>query len=528
MSQNIEYIGEKAYRIHIIEKGQTLYSISKAYNISIEEIQKDNPETLKPLSIDQIIKIYDKNLKIPKAKKENSIKFIEHVVAKKETLYGISKRYNVSIDDIKKYNIELKDGLKDGLILRIPSKNNNPLQLQEIILKKDSVKIIPPSPADNDLTDCSGASKKDVFKIALLLPLYLSEVDNIDVTQIKTNAELSNLKSLSFIHFYEGFLMAIDSMKRLGMKAEIYVYDVSEDTTRIRAILQKNELKLMDLIIGPVFGNCFKIAAQFALKNKIPIINPFSSRNSIVKNNPYVFKIMPSDSIISNYIASYITDSLPESNIIFIANDQKNIDEKLYRDAIKNEINKKNISTITISNNICKSYESESITKNIKANKKTIFLCFFEGEVAVSNFVRFWQKSENTQATVFSNSNWGLYDNIEIEYFLNLNLHITETFFIDYSDTVVKKFVANFLSTYYTEPNNLAFQGYDIGMFFMKSLYEYGSNFPKCLNAYDGISSRFVFQQNKISNGFENNYINIFKYNDYKMKNVRKHYKTED
>ena len=56
MSQNIEYIGEKAYRIHIIEKGQTLYSISKAYNISIEEIQKDNPETLKPLSIDQIIK----------------------------------------------------------------------------------------------------------------------------------------------------------------------------------------------------------------------------------------------------------------------------------------------------------------------------------------------------------------------------------------------------------------------------------------------------------------------------------------
>lgn len=528
VSKKIEYIGDKAYRIHTIAKGQTLYSISKAYNISIERIQKDNPETKGPLSLGQIIKIYDKSLKIPKDNNEKDIEFIEHIVSKQETTYGISKKYNVSIDDILKYNPEVKDGLSNGKVIRIPIKKIIKTERQDIVIKKDSAKAIILPPTEDNINEDSQVSKKDIYKIALLLPLYLNDIESIDINLIKSNADLSNIKSLGFIHFYEGFLMALDSMKKSGMKAEVYVYDITEDTTRMRALLQKTELKQMDLIIGPIFGNNFKIATQFALKNKIPIVNPFSSRNGIVKNNPYVFKIIPSDSIISSYISSYITDSLPESNIIFIANDQKNINDKYYRDAIKNDAIKKNIKTLTISNNVCKSYESDCVNKNIKTNKANIFLCNFEGEVAVSNFVRYWQEKRDTLAIVFASTNWGLYDNIEIEYFLKLNLHITETFFIDYNDTLVKIFGANFMSKFSTEPNEIAFQAYDIGMFFMKSLYENGVNFPKFIKAYDGLTSRFVFQQNKANNGYENNYINLFKYKDYKILNVRKNYKTKE
>jgi len=103
--------------VHIVQPGETLYSISKAYGVSQSDIAISNPDIYAGLKVGQA-------LKIPASVREtqSDVDFIYHIVKRKETLFGISRMYNVSIDDIVRLNPDAKDGLKYSQTLRIPKK----------------------------------------------------------------------------------------------------------------------------------------------------------------------------------------------------------------------------------------------------------------------------------------------------------------------------------------------------------------------------------------------------------------------
>jgi LysM repeat protein len=103
-----EVVNGKKYYVHIVQDGNTLYGIHSLYNISVEEIIKQNPGTEKGLTEGQ-------KLLIPIV-----LKTIIHEVASKETLYGISKKYNVTVEAITKANPGIEAGLKVGQKLTIP------------------------------------------------------------------------------------------------------------------------------------------------------------------------------------------------------------------------------------------------------------------------------------------------------------------------------------------------------------------------------------------------------------------------
>ncbi|MCS6823908.1 MAG: LysM peptidoglycan-binding domain-containing protein [Cytophagaceae bacterium] len=115
-------------KIHVVQKKETLYSIAKKYKVSIEDIKKINNLNDAVIAEGQILNLPE-NAEMRKVSTqtilpENVMNTSDkkHLVLPKETLYGICKKYNLSIDQIKQANPQLQEGLREGMVLVIPDK----------------------------------------------------------------------------------------------------------------------------------------------------------------------------------------------------------------------------------------------------------------------------------------------------------------------------------------------------------------------------------------------------------------------
>ena len=93
------------------------------------------------------------------------------------------------------------------------------------------------------------------------------------------------------VEYYEGFLMAVDSLKRTGTSIDLYVYDCNKESSSLNSILAKSEMKNMNVIFGPAQQQHIKPLAAFAKKNDIRLVIPFSSKEGEVFNNPFIYQI---------------------------------------------------------------------------------------------------------------------------------------------------------------------------------------------------------------------------------------------
>ena len=121
-SEVIELIDGKQYYIHAVEEGQTLFSIAKAYNTSVDELEFENPDAGRTLAIEQILKIpvTSREQKIREELKDEDFRYIFHIVKKGETLYGISRIYEVDVNALKAANPDWDKGLKTGQYVKVP------------------------------------------------------------------------------------------------------------------------------------------------------------------------------------------------------------------------------------------------------------------------------------------------------------------------------------------------------------------------------------------------------------------------
>ncbi|NJM78516.1 MAG: LysM peptidoglycan-binding domain-containing protein [Flavobacterium sp.] len=102
---------QEPYIKHIVTKGETIYQIAVKYQVTPFDIFRINPDAKNGIQENTVLLIPKNTSKITKEETKNII----HEVKAKETLYSIAKEYEVSIDQIKEWNEELlKDGLKKG------------------------------------------------------------------------------------------------------------------------------------------------------------------------------------------------------------------------------------------------------------------------------------------------------------------------------------------------------------------------------------------------------------------------------
>lgn len=518
-----ETLNGKKYYIHTVEKEQTLYSISKIYTITVNDIVIENPEAIDGIKAGQKLKIpYPKTTTaaIPAKQftKEDSLKYTFHKVEKNQTLYSLSKQYEITIDELQKINPEIKDGLKEGQILKI----SRPKKVKELVVKKDSVTIQRPNSTMLPVTtipDSIMFQRKAEYNIALFLPFNLSLAEGVDVDRVAKGDATFPGKADVAVSFYQGVLIAIDSLKQKGFSCKLFVYDIDEnDSAELVKILNKPELKEMDLILGPLYYSNVKDVTKFANTNKIHNVSPLSQLNKILFNNPYTSKIVPSSITQVEQLGKYITEKYSKENILIVGA-RKDVASF---NAIKKTLNESAAMNKTDTIPVVASLAAT--TEKLSSSKKNIIVFPSNDQAYVTDFLtKLHGSAGKFDISVFGMSSWRGFDNIDPDYTDTLHLHLPMTFYIDYTDSATLDFIKKYRTKYFADPQNFTFQGYDVAMFYLQQLHEYGANFHFKLNGadYKGLQSNFVFYKTAEGSGYDNSAVYIFKQQNHRFIKIK-------
>jgi len=542
------------YFEYTVKKKETLYGISKQFGVSMDDILDANPGML-GVQEDMILRIPKKatdNVPLPEqmvkpaepvstpkpASKSDAVVFKGktelYEVQPKETIFSIAHAHNISMETLIAMNPELADGLKASQVIKVPAsspeiKKELPVKqesetpvIQTNETKKETIVRRPPIADSNCIPNPKPGHE---FHVAMMLPFNLAESDSLLATDITRLKPAGAYRPFNFIQIYEGALLALDSLEKLGANVKFYVYDSDNgnDTTKIRKILNKPEMKDMDMIIGPVFARSFATVARFAQKQQINIINPLSKRSEIVKGNPFIYKVQPSEEAIAIKLSTFIVDKYPLSNVLIVRNTKaENPDlAKLIQAEMKTCLQKagKGAASILVTDIIYQTEFFGGISKRLSLVKQNIVIVLSNNSVLIPDFIsRLNGLTKDHQIILVGMPGWEILEP-ETDYLVNLNYHQYSTSWVDYKDARVMRFVKQFRDRFATEPENekYAFLGYDLTFYFIKALIDYGHNFGSCVaaNPAKGIDSPFRFVKSGASDGYENTQLNLLKIEDY-------------
>lgn len=507
-STKTETIEGKKYYIHTVEKGQTLYSISKAYDMSVNDIVVENPDALNGIKPGQVLRIpFQKPAPVVKTTVADTNFFI-HKVEAGQTLYSIEKMYSVSEDAIVKLNPTAKSGLKVGQELKIPGKKG-----VQPIITTNTIK-----PADTTFKE----NKKPVYNIALMLPLQLAIVDLIDPKEINAQKAEFPAKSEAAVSFYEGALIAVDSMRRLGMKVNLHVYDVDEaDSIKVQTVLDKAEFKSMDLIIGPLSPGPFFTVSTWAKEHHVAIVSPVSPANRVLFKRPDAVKALPSLSTQMEQLAGFIGEKHKADNVIMMTTGST-------KEQAAANVFRINVSKLLFpgtSDTIKMTRGMSGLEALLKKDKNNIIVIPSNSQATVSDYLRSLNTlSEKYVITVYGLSSWMGYDNLDIEYLQKLQFHFVAPYFIDYdSSASTKRFLNRYNKTFKGDPGMYAFAGYDVSLFFLNALYANGTGFYQKLSEMkgSGLQQGFDFYKSDAESGYENRSVQIVQVIDYRLVKIK-------
>jgi len=425
--------------------------------------------------------------------------YIRHQVQSLETFYSLSVKYHVTIDEIKAANPGVAMP-RTGEYLNIPVKPED----GSVDKGKECAKL--------------KKSRNQVYQVALLIPLYLEQTidsgwaDNIDATQAR------DFPPFRFIQFYDGFMLAADSMQQQGMNVKIYVYDVDQQSTKVNHVLADPEFRKMDLIVGPFLKNSFAEVAEFAKENHIPIVNPLSQRRDILTGNPYVFKIIPSPESQPASLGKLVKRDFSDFNVIlYTANKYQSTDlvdqiRASVQDALS--IGSPPIKTIDYATDSIKGflqYASET--------RQNLIIVYSEGEAFPMALVsKLSAVKSNYPVTVIGMPEWEKFSILESSYLLNLNTNIFAAAYVDYDSEDVKGFIRRYRSDYMDEPLSYAYTGFSAGYFFLQALFQYGDDFIGCIdNVKVALPQNQFHFEKQGDGGYDNVYWNIMQYYDYRL-----------
>ncbi|MGA1978319.1 MAG: LysM peptidoglycan-binding domain-containing protein [Bacteroidales bacterium] len=595
-------ISGTAYFIHHVKKGETAYSVSKAYGITVEELEKENPQAVNGINEGQTLRISVSEVTRSDKSKAKTIKTVHdesrysyHKLQHGETIYSLSKVYGVSVNDIvtsnqgmdishlpagseiaipkknavaetkepevrdtnyvfhkvvqgeslssiaNQYGVSLKDLKKENRDIRFPqvgdyvripvTKPEQPMPVMTPL--KDSVHVKTEMTAD-EIKRTTGPTAvknlKGTFNVAVLLPFYLEEnsvrKDN-DTTMVKGKPVIRTInrpdewilpESLGFLEMYQGILLASDTLRSLGLNVNIHTYDIKKDTVDLIRLIKNGDLDKMDLIIGPVYSSNLSIMASYAGGLKIPVVSPVPlMNNKALEDRPYLFMANPSLEVVQDIIAKKASEYY-DKNFVFIHADTAGVDPdvKNFKEKVMDELSRRIPSDeIKFREFLFYSrteFDNDSINRLghvLSDQTDNIVIIASEEAPVISETMQDLQGlSKKYVLKVFGYPAMRGLDNLDPRYFFDLDILIYSPFWIDYNTNDVKMFNTQFRNKFLTEPSEMSYAwlGYDIAYYFLSGLSIHGKAFishPEMHNP-DLLQTEFDFRRKREKDGFEN------------------------
>lgn len=506
---------------HVVLERQTLFSISKAYNVSIDEIYRYNPsvkeEGLKKNSI-LIIPVQDHQTAVPsenaaetapetkpavpEAQKTERI----HVVKWFEDLDVIAEKYGVSVEAIMKAN-----GLKGRK------------------LTKKQKLVIPFTSDVEDMPEASAEPEAEVEKTPEEAPVEEGKIDfgwlfpdrEVSVSLLLPLKATGSSSSQNNMDFYSGVLLATYDLAEEGVKTELSVYDVADGNFPVT----KERLESSDLVIGPIssgdLGRVFDIAPDAKA-----VISPLDPRaESLVATHGNMIQAPVPHKLQYEDLAAWIKeDKKYADRVIVITEKGARANEAV--SLMTAAIDSTGISYSPFSYSILEGRNvTDPLTRLMTENGTNRVLIASESEAFVNDVVRNLNLliHKKLDIVLYAPSKIRSFETIEVENFHNTKLHVSLGYYIDYSDKKVMDFIMKYRALYNAEPSQFAFQGYDIANYFIRLFSRYGDKWPSKIDSEEMSMLQSTFKcSRKEDQGYINTGVRRIVYgNDWSVNKVR-------
>ena len=542
---------ENKFIYHSLKPGETVYSLSKSYGVSENEIIQSNPGIdINKLSVGSEIAVPKRAFMSTQQKFDDQEKrYIFHKVLKGESLSSIAREYGLTVRQLRKENRDLRFP-QVGDFVRIPGVKTAEIQEIEPVKADTAVAIVeePLIKIDRPAGFTPVKNLNGSLNVAVLLPFYLAE--NSKRTEIDSSTQAKGKKtfkvnkmqedwiypaSLDFLEMYEGILLASDTLRSLGLNINLQTYDIKSDTIEITKLIRSGRLADMNLIIGPVYSHNLSIVSDYARNLGIPVVSPVPlMNNSALINNPTLFMANSSLEIAQKALAKKISEYW-DNNIVFIHADSLGVDEdvKRFKNLIFKELSYKlPYEEIKFKEFLFYSrsmFNNDSINRlshTLSEQSKNIVIIASEEAPVISEIIdELSGLCRKYDIKLFGYPVIRDLDRLEQKELFDIDIMVYSPYWIDYSKNDVKQFNSNFKQKFLTEPleKSYAWQGYDIAYYFLSGLALYGKNFimhPE-IHYPDLLQSDYDFKRKNPGDGFENQKLFMIRYTkDYEVKLV--------
>lgn len=352
------------------------------------------------------------------------------------------------------------------------------------------------------ISNFSIAQTKGVIKIALLMPFCGKDL--IQNPNHK-NAELGN----ACREYYQGMLIAADTLKKAGYQLEITVTDTERDTIKFKKALLSESVQNADFIIGPVVKEGQIMMQNFKNKKGAMHLSPLFTFTKTKINDPRVISAYPDLNYYGNYLIQYLNKTEATGNlIVLVGKDASDKSLAAYlKQMVKPEFGYKFKQLDLAKHN--------EIGKLLSTDKDNFIFLASDEETQINAAL----KSIADTSSYFKISTFGLrkiadFKIVNSSFCLGANLHIITPFFIDYNNTETKNFISTYRNYYETEPNEYAFVGFDQIIMCLNTYYQTNGTFKDLqkVKPVKLLGNKYLIKEKLDASGYQNSYMHILKF----------------
>lgn len=493
-----------SYFLHTIARGENLTSIAATYNVSVADIVRLNPGS------DRLIKAGE-TLRIPQSKDNNGPQY--HTIQPGETLYGLMKRYDVTVEAICKANPGLSESnFRSGQVIIIPAadktadlpiiQSDQPAS-QSVVIPQQSYRDIHKVKrretiysicreygiTEEELIAANPELKTEKLKRGkyIRIPFHkqmpVAPVVTPGESAMPTNSELferinsdtkrkKQLKvavmlpfmlnggnqgeQMRMVEYYQGVLMAINELKKNGTSFDIHTYDTQNNATTVRQILARSEMKDMDLIIGPGHATHIPAISAFSEQNKIRLVVPFTSKCDEVFGNPYLYQVNTPQSYLYSEVYEHFLRKFRGNNIIFVDAGDGETDKREFIGGFKQELKDQHIPFREINAN-----SKESIEQALQSGTENILIPTSGSNIALIKLLPYlkalklsWEAEETPDKYslhLFGYPEWQTYTTDHLDDFYTFDTYFYTSFYANNLSVSVVNFQKEFRQWYHKE-----------------------------------------------------------------------------
>ena len=386
----------------------------------------------------------------------------QHKVKKKETVFGISREYGLTIEELIKANPEMNMPgyeLKKGMILNIPYSKAD----MEAAEAAKAAQAAQARKAEEVARAAADDVRSREIRLGIMLPLHNINGDGRRMTE-----------------YYRGVLMACDSLKKQGLSIDVHAWNTAEDGN-IYKVLEDPAAAKCDLIIGPLYSKQMDALSAFVTKHDIRLVIPFSINAPQLTTNRNIFQVYQSPTEQNEVIIARFIERFKNYHTVVVDCNDSTSKKGIFTFGLRRQMEQRGMDAVVTN---LKSTEA-SFSKAFSRTKPNVVILNTgrsqELGVAFSKINGLKANEPELDITMFGYTDWLLYTRTYLENFYKYNTYIPSVFYYNPlsvgTQRFERKYRQNFRSDMQSSLPRFAITGFDHAYFFLKGLHKYGKSF---------------------------------------------------